>query len=61
MAQRQAKPPTSKILSTPTDDIGRQSCYDCGAPLGWDMTQERLFCTGDRRHKQNLPHPDFRP
>ena len=51
----------SHILNTPTDYVGRQSCYDCGATLGWDETRKRLFCTGNRHHPQNPPHPDFRP
>ena len=48
-------------LLTPTDVVGRQSCYDCGAPLGWDATKGCLICTRDHRHAQNEPHPDFQP
>lgn len=50
-----------RSLTIPTDLVGRQFCYDCGAPLRWDPAAKQLRCSRDLSHAQNPPHPDFRP
>jgi hypothetical protein len=46
-------------LLKPTDEVGRQSCYECGKALGWNNIEKRLVCTSSVWHVQNRPHPDF--